>query len=304
VGGDMSLMMPALVVGFVFAAIGVANLPQISKRWVFAWVSVIAVIYVGMGFFLHSHFQAKDAPPTPLVAKHSPEPMPVPEHPPVFKSQPLTIGTKENHKSYVPVPGGWNDQNKPAFAEVQPPKNIAKATSAKKPNVLSIFQFDSTMMAADAMVVALNIPINQQQDAWVFTKVIYDFNATGKYYLAYIPERPRKSEVLKFWLLNPRFPFELLEGNIGFEFRSGDAVIASWRLKFTETIYVYSETPFPVDETEQIREAFKKKGVTIFFRSNERAEAFWADLKAGSGKDISLFELKDTHPPTVTPVLR
>src|SRR5437879_769537 len=61
-GGDMWLVIPALILGFCFAAVGIAMVPGLSNIRKFAWKSAVALVYVGIGGFLYWHFIPKAEP--------------------------------------------------------------------------------------------------------------------------------------------------------------------------------------------------------------------------------------------------
>jgi hypothetical protein len=68
VGGDMSLIVPALILGVTLAIIGIGTIPA-SKPYKLGAVGVVAFIYFGIGWFLHWHFQPKaEAVTTPPPA--------------------------------------------------------------------------------------------------------------------------------------------------------------------------------------------------------------------------------------------
>jgi hypothetical protein len=76
-GGDMFLVVPALIVGLIFAIIGIGTIPA-SKRYKLSAVAVVALIYLGIGFFLNWHFQPK---PEAVTAKPNPPKASVPPSP-------------------------------------------------------------------------------------------------------------------------------------------------------------------------------------------------------------------------------
>jgi hypothetical protein len=65
-GGDMSLVTPALIAGFIFAAIGIRSIPDMTKLWKMLSTVGVAVVYVGIGGFLYWHFRPQVAAPPPL----------------------------------------------------------------------------------------------------------------------------------------------------------------------------------------------------------------------------------------------
>jgi hypothetical protein len=62
-GGDMWLVVPALLVGFIFAVIGIASVPDLTRRSRTIWGGLVAAIYIAIGLFLYWHFQPKSEPP-------------------------------------------------------------------------------------------------------------------------------------------------------------------------------------------------------------------------------------------------
>ena len=53
---DMSIAAPALTLGFVLSAIGIANIPGISRLAASAWSALVLIFAVGEGLFLFWHF--------------------------------------------------------------------------------------------------------------------------------------------------------------------------------------------------------------------------------------------------------
>ena len=76
-GGDMSLVAPALIIGFIFAAIGVRSIPDMSKFWKLTSSVAVGAVYLTIGCFLYWHFHPK-APDIPVVQKPVEPPKGVP----------------------------------------------------------------------------------------------------------------------------------------------------------------------------------------------------------------------------------
>jgi prepilin signal peptidase PulO-like enzyme (type II secretory pathway) len=57
-GGDMFLVVPALIVGMIFAIIGIGTI-RASKPYKLTAIGAVTVIYFCIGWFLHWHFQLK-----------------------------------------------------------------------------------------------------------------------------------------------------------------------------------------------------------------------------------------------------
>ena len=64
-GGDMALVIPALILGLLFAVTGIATVAMGWRRTILSMV-ISMVIFLGIGGFLYSHFQPKDSQPVAL----------------------------------------------------------------------------------------------------------------------------------------------------------------------------------------------------------------------------------------------
>jgi hypothetical protein len=87
-GGDMYLIVPALIVGFIFAAIGIRSIPDMSKFWKLASTVAVGAIYLGIGCFLHWHFSPVKAASESAAEVQTPA-IPVPAKPATQPSQRL-----------------------------------------------------------------------------------------------------------------------------------------------------------------------------------------------------------------------
>jgi prepilin signal peptidase PulO-like enzyme (type II secretory pathway) len=67
-GGDMLLIIPALVLGLFFGIVGIATIPDLKWRSKFFCMALTSLLFVGIGGFLYWHFQPK-APDVPVVQK-------------------------------------------------------------------------------------------------------------------------------------------------------------------------------------------------------------------------------------------
>jgi hypothetical protein len=66
-GGDMSLVAPALILGLIFALIGIGTIPEMPRLYKLGPAGAVTAIYFGIGWFLHWHFEPHAAPREPTT---------------------------------------------------------------------------------------------------------------------------------------------------------------------------------------------------------------------------------------------
>jgi hypothetical protein len=153
-GGDMQLIVPALILGFVLAAIGIATIP-IARIYRILLVVTVFCLLVAEGAFLRQHF----LPPTKAAADPPTQaPPPPPAKPP---AKPPLVST---FSKMILVCDSPKLAKAPSLAE-------RKAVLAEKLDVLKkIFGADAKGNVADneqTLSVAVNTPTGSVKQDWV-----------------------------------------------------------------------------------------------------------------------------------------
>lgn len=312
-GGDMSLIIPALVGGVVIALLGIVTAPstEMGRRLkIFLSLGVVAV-FAGEGVFLDQHFHpAGPAPPATNPSAGAPIPPPIllPDHPPEVKAERIAPQPGPQKREFVIDNSTLQDPSKKSIVEQRPDekdKTIARSNNQEPPNVLSVYMLDVSETEGLNVNALMDFNINVQPPSTfrVFYTILNNFQSNIRYLAFYVQNSEYSLAMIDFLAAN--YPLFIVDFDkqmgIGTDVAGLTGEVESWHLRFSGRVVVYTEEELTADQQAHFVQAFKAHGADVQFRSANYAESIWANIKLGVVKPIPLYELRGT-PPLISPV--
>jgi hypothetical protein len=263
-GGDMVLVTPALILGLIFAAIGVVMVPGRSNLSKLGWIGLVALAYVGIGGFLYWHFEPKGEPriDKPVVNQTSAKPgAPAP---------PLDSATEQQPQD-------------------------ADAVFVEQPSLLSLFM-NALKPAAGMKVFGFSDIVNQAFSGRVYYNIHADFVSNSKFISFYLPHSDNTLNVIYYLMDKNIDVIESVDGALNFTFKNilNSSGVNLRDFIFSRTVHIfYEDEVLDLRKIADLTEMYKLHNELVQFHSSEYKLLVWDQIKLGHVSKIKAYEIRD-----------